>query len=307
MTAAPTDAPSPKLSLGLAVLRTLRPKQWVKNVFVLAALVFSKHLLDPAFAIPAGVAFIIFCALSGAVYAFNDLRDVDADRKHPIKRTRPIAAGHLSEGKALALSLALAVGALAAAALLSDMLALVSAGYLVNNLAYTLYLKRIAYLDVLMIAFGFNMRVLAGGYAIGVPVSTWLLACTALLACFLGFGKRAHELSQAHKHDRAPEDTRVALGGYNLAALRFTLMVLAIGTCAAYALYTRDATTITFFDTDQLLWTLPFCIFGIARFLFITLWTQVEESPTDAILHDWPFLLNICAWAGSVFTIIYLL
>lgn len=307
MTAAPRDASSPGISPGRAVLRTLRPKQWVKNLFVLAALVFSKHLLDPAFAIRAGIAFAVFCALSGAVYAFNDLRDVDADRKHPVKRDRPIAAGHLSERSALTLSLTLAISALAAAILLSPMLALVAAAYLVNNLAYTLYLKRIAYLDVFMIAFGFLMRVLAGGFAIGVPVSMWLLACTALLACFLGFGKRAHELSQAQQHETDPRETRVALGGYNLNALRFTLVLLAIGTCAAYALYTRDATTVTFFDTDQLLWTLPFCIFGIARFLYIALWTQLEESPTDAILRDWPFLLNICAWAGSVFSIIYLL
>jgi 4-hydroxybenzoate polyprenyltransferase len=295
------------MSKGRAILGTLRPKQWVKNFFVLAALVFSKHLLDPAYAWRAGVAFLVFCALSGAVYAFNDLRDVTSDRKHPLKRFRPIASGALSEKSAFRLSVLLGSAALAGAALLSPMLALAAGAYLVNNLAYTLYLKRIAYLDVLMIAVGFLMRVLAGGYAIDVPVSSWLLACTALLACFLGFGKRAHELSQAEKQDRHAEDTRAALAGYQLGALRFTLVFLAIGTCAAYALYTRDATTIDFFKTDQLLWTLPFCIFGIARFLYITLWTQTDESPTDVILHDWPFLLNLSAWGGTVFFIIYLL
>jgi decaprenyl-phosphate phosphoribosyltransferase len=285
----------------------LRPKQWVKNSFVLAALVFSKHLLDPAFAWRAAVAFAIFCALSGAVYAFNDLRDVESDRKHPIKKNRPIASGQLSEKSALWLSIVLATGALAAAYLLAPKLALVSAAYLLNNLAYSLYLKRIAYLDVLMIGVGFLMRVLAGGFAIGVPVSAWLLACTALLACFLGFGKRAHELAQALKNNRPPRETRVALAGYHLGALRFTLVLLAIGTCAAYALYTRDATTILFFSTSHLIWTLPFCIFGIARFLYITLWLPGDESPTEAILHDWPFLLNLCTWASVVFTIIYLL
>lgn len=294
------------MSLGVAVLRTLRPKQWVKNLFVLAALVFSKHLLDPAYALRAAVAFATFCALSGAVYTFNDLRDVDSDRKHPLKRRRPIAAGALTERAALHLSFFLAVVALGCTVLLSPMLTLVAAAYLVNNLAYSLYLKRFAYLDVLMIAVGFLMRVLAGGFAIDVPVSTWLLACTALLACFLGFGKRAHELSQAEDEQRAANETRAALAGYRLKSLRFTMVVLAIATCAAYALYTRDAKTIEFFHTDQLMWTLPFCILGIARFLYITLWMQVDESPTDVILRDWPFLLNLSAWGSTVVYIIYL-
>ncbi len=289
------------------VLRTLRPKQWVKNFFVLAALVFSKHLLEPAFALRALGAFAIFCALSGAVYAFNDLLDVESDRKHPIKRNRPIASGALSEKAALWLSILLAVGALAASAALAPMLAIVAGGYLLNNLAYTLYLKRIAYLDVLMIGVGFCLRVLAGGFAIDVPVSSWLLACTALLACFLGFGKRAHEVLAAEHAGRDPRDTRIALGGYSMATLRFTLLLLCIGTCAAYALYTRDAQTVAFFQTDQLLWTLPFCIIGIARFLQIALWMKTPESPTDAILRDWPFLLNLGAWAVSVIAIIYVL
>jgi len=288
-------------------LRTLRPKQWVKNFFVLAALVFSKHLLDPAFALRALAAFAIFCALSGAVYAFNDLLDVESDRKHPLKRNRPIASGELGERTALWLSIGLALSALAASAALAPMLALVAGGYLVNNLAYTLYLKRIAYLDVLMIGVGFCLRVLAGGYAIDVPVSAWLLACTALLACFLGFGKRAHELFAAEQVGRDPRETRVALGGYSTPTLRFVLLLLCIGTCASYALYTRDIHTIEFFQTDQLFWTLPFCIIGIARFLQIALWMKGPESPTDAILRDWPFLLNLGAWAASVFVIIYVL
>ncbi len=290
-----------------AVLRTLRPKQWVKNFFVLAALVFSKHLLEPAFALPALAAFAIFCGLSGAVYAFNDLLDVESDRKHPIKRDRPIAAGQLSERAALLLSIGLAVCALAASALLAPMLAAVAAGYLINNLAYTLYLKRIAYLDVLMIGVGFCLRVLAGGYAIDVPVSRWLLACTALLACFLGFGKRAHERISAEQAGRAPGEAREALEGYKIQTLQFVLIILCIGTCAAYAMYTRDPLTTAFFQTDQLFWTLPFCIVGIARFLQIALWMQGPESPTDAILRDWPFLLNLGAWATSVFVIIYVL
>lgn len=169
----------------------LRFKQWVKNFFVLAALVFSKQLLDPAYAVPAFAAFVIFCGLSGAVYAFNDLLDVESDRKHPLKCKRPIASGELGERTALLMSIGLAACGLGASLLIDPMLALVAGGYLVNNLAYTLYLKRIAYLDVLMIGVGFCLRVLAGGFAIDVPVSTWLLVCTALLACFLGFQENA--------------------------------------------------------------------------------------------------------------------
>ncbi len=294
-------------STALAILRTVRPKQWVKNVFTLAALVFSKHLLDPSYSLRAFAAFAVFCALSGAVYAFNDLRDVQSDRKHPVKRNRPIAAGELSERSALIFSIVAALSALAAAALIAPWLAVVALGYLINNLVYSLALKRIAYLDVLMIAVGFLLRVLAGGFAIGVPVSTWLLACTGLLACFLGFGKRAQELQQAAREGRPAPETREALGGYSLSALRFALLVLAIGTCATYALYTRDAHTIAAFQTDQLFWTLPFCVIGISRFLQITLWMQRDESPTDAILHDWPFLINIFAWAAAVISILYLI
>lgn len=289
----------------MAVLRTLRVRQWVKNLFVLAALVFSKHLLDLPYLLPVLGAFAVFCGLSGAVYAFNDLLDIESDRKHPRKKFRPIAAGALSKRQALVLSAVLASTALASAFLIAPGLAVVAAAYLANNLAYTVYLKRIAFLDVLMIGVGFLLRVLAGGYAIDVPVSLWLLLCTALLACFLGFGKRAHELCQAQDDHRNAGETRASLRGYSLVTLRVVLMTLAIGTCAVYALYTRDSRTTEFFHTKDLIWTLPFCILGIVRFLQLALWKHVDESPTDAILRDWPFLSNLAAWGITVVVIIY--
>lgn len=288
-----------------AILATLRPRQWVKNLFVLAPLVFSKHLLDASFALRELGAVAVFCALSGAVYAFNDVRDVAADRAHPIKRHRPVPAGELSERDALLLSGLLATAALLGAAFLAPLLALAAGGYLVNNLAYSLFLKRVAFVDVFLIAAGFLLRVLGGAFAIDVPVSGWLLACTALLACFLGFGKRAHELLQANSADREASQTRVALDGYDLATLRFALLVLAIATSAAYALYTRDTRTVAFFGTENLIYTLPFCVVGIARFLQLALWKPRTESPTDAILRDWPFMVNIVAWGVTVLAIIY--
>ncbi len=292
-------------STALALVRTLRPRQWVKNLFVVAALVFAKKLTDPALALRTGLAVLAFCLLSGAVYAFNDVRDLEADRRHPIKRHRPIASGALDRKLALAMAAGLAAAALLVCALVSWRLALVAAGYLVNNLAYSLGLKRIAFLDVLLIAGGFLLRVWAGALAIDVPVSPWLLACTGLLACFFGFGKRAHELIQAEGGEQAAHDTRASLAGYRVRTLRFALVLLAGATVAAYALYTQDDHTVRFFGTRALVVTVPFSALGIFRFLQLAVWRPREESPTDAVLRDWPFLVNLAVWGAVVIAIIY--
>jgi decaprenyl-phosphate phosphoribosyltransferase len=293
------------LATARAVLVTMRPRQWVKNLFVAAPLVFSKNLTDPALAARAGLALLAFCLLSGAVYAFNDVRDAEADRRHPSKRRRPIASGALGETAALVAAALLAGTALVACASLSWMLFAAAAGYLANNLAYSLALKKIAFLDVLLIAVGFLLRVMAGGLAIDVPVSPWLLACTGLLASLLGFGKRAHELLQAEAAAIDARTTRASLAGYRVRHLRWAMTLLAIATSAAYALYTQDHHTVSFFGTHALLFTLPFCLFGIARFAQLALWRGGDDSPTDAILRDPIFLLNLLGWAASVVAIIY--
>ena len=294
------------MNAAVAIVKTLRPRQWVKNAFVLAPLVFSNHLFYGAFALKAAMAAAAFCAVSGAVYAFNDLRDVELDRKHPVKKNRPIAAGHLSERGALFLAITLAGAALLATFfMLSWQVSAVLGGYLVNNLAYSLALKRFAFIDVLMIAIGFLLRVVAGGFAISVPLSTWLLACTALLSAMLGFGKRAHELLEADNVGRTADTTRVALMGYRIHHLRVVMLVLSVATCIAYALYTQDRHTVSFFGTRSLIWTLPFCIIGIFRFAQLALWRPKPISPTDAMLRDWPFLGNILLWGAAVLFIIY--
>ena len=293
------------LSTARAILATMRPRQWVKNLFVLAPLVFSKNLTDLTLAGRAAVAVAAFCLLSGAVYAFNDVRDVEGDRRHPSKRRRPIAAGRLGERTALIAAALMAAGALAACGALSLPLLLVAAGYLINNLAYSLALKNVAFLDVLLIAVGFLLRVMAGGYAIDVPVSPWLLACTGLLACLLGFGKRAHELLQAEAAQVDARTTRESLAGYRVRHLRWAMTLLAFATSAAYGLYTQDPHTVGFFNTRSLIFTLPFCLLGIARFAQLALWRGGDDSPTDAILRDPPFLLNLAGWAIAVVVIIY--
>ncbi len=286
------------------LLRTLRPRQWVKNLFVAAPLVFARHLGDPVYVVRTLIAVLAFCALSGAVYAFNDVRDAEADRQHPTKRRRPIASGELSERAALAWAAILAAGALIASAVLAWQLAAIAAAYLVQNIAYTLRLKQVAFVDVGLIATGFLLRVLAGAAAIDVPASGWLLACTALLALMLGFGKRAHELAWAQRSGRATA-TRAALAGYRLDVLRIAMLVLAVCTLAAFAAYTADAHTIAFFGTNRLIYSTPFVAFGIVRFLFLALWWPKDESPTDAMLRDRWFLLDLAGAAATMLYVIY--
>jgi 4-hydroxybenzoate polyprenyltransferase len=286
-----------------ALIRTIRPRQWVKNVFVGAPLVFARHLDDPPYVLRAGLAALAFCALSGAVYAFNDVRDVAADRQHPTKRLRPIAAGELSERAALIWAGVLAVGALAGCLALRGELAAFAALYLAQNLAYSLGLKKIAFLDIGLIATGFLLRVEAGAAAIDVSASRWLLLCTALLALYLGLGKRGHELVWAKRTESAAT-TRAALAGYRLEVVRVAMILLAAVTCATFVAYTLYPHTIAFFGTDHLVLVAPFVILGVIRFLVLSLWRASDESPTDAMLGDRWFL---AALAGATATTLYVI
>jgi decaprenyl-phosphate phosphoribosyltransferase len=291
-----------------ALAKTLRPHQWVKNLFVAAPLVFAKKLTDVPVALTALAAVAAFCALSGAVYALNDVLDVDKDRAHPTKRKRPIASGRLSARLALGVGAVLAVGALAGATLLSPSFGIVAGGYLTLNLLYSLRIKDIVFLDVLAIAAGFLLRVLGGAFAIDVPASPWLLACTGLLAAFLGFGKRAHELRQATSGAAdSPRlgETRKVLLSYRPDHLRLALYVLGAATTAAYAVYTRSAHTVSFFGTGNMIWTAPFCLAGILRFMRLVTRPGRTDSPTEEMLRDVPFMLNLGLWGAAVLAIIY--
>jgi 4-hydroxybenzoate polyprenyltransferase len=292
------------MTLVRALVRTMRPRQWVKNVFVGAPLVFSRHLDDPARLVRSAIGVLAFCALSSAVYAFNDVHDAEADRHHPTKRHRPIAAGHLSEPAALVFAATLAGCALVGCFALSSQLALLAALYLAQNLAYSLGLKRIAFLDVGLIATGSLLRVLAGATAIAVPASRWLLVCTGLLASFLGLGKRCHELVWARRTGAKP--TRPALAGYRIEVVRIAMIALAVITCAAFIAYTLAPHTIAFFGTSELVYVAPFVVIGVVRFLILALWRESEDSPTDAMLRDRWFLLDLGAAAATALYVIYL-
>ena len=284
-----------------ALIESLRPRQWVKNTFVAAPLVFAKRLNDPHTALRALAAVAIFCAVSSAVYLWNDLIDIEKDRAHPHKQKRPIPSGRLSVQTARIASATLAAGALALSWLVDWRFACCVLAYLANNVAYSLRVKHVVYLDVLSIAAGFLVRVAAGAFAVGVDASAYLFLCTGLLATYLVFGKRAHELAVAG--ERAAQQ-RAVLRAYRPTVLRVALYVTASATFVCYVLYTRAEHTVSFFGTTRMLWTAPFAAFGLIRF-FVLVQTPKGESPTEEILKDAPFMLNLLTWAAAITLIIY--
>jgi 4-hydroxybenzoate polyprenyltransferase len=284
-----------------SILKAVRPHQWVKNLFVAIPVVFAKRMGDLHWDLRAFAAFAAFCLLTSAVYLVNDLVDIEKDREHPTKRHRPIAAGKLSPQFARALAGLFAVAALGSGLALGWGFALTAAGYLALNGAYSFRLKRIAFVDVACISVGFLLRVLAGAFAIDVPPSRWLLVLTLLLSALLGFGKRAHELriggEGGHKH-------REVLGDYDGDVLRVLLRVLGVATALAYLVYTRTRHTNDLFGGGQMVFTAPFAAFGIYRFIRLVNRTDTAESPTDSMLRDPPFLVNLVLYAAAVVVIV---
>lgn len=289
----------------VALIRTLRPQQWVKNVFVAAPLVFSRNLEHTSYLWREAIAVLAFCLLSGAVYCFNDVRDVEADKLHPTKKHRPIAAGELSKRTALIATGVLAVIALGACLALRWQLAMWAALYFAQNIAYSVKLKHVAFIDVLLIASGFLLRVLGGAAAIDVPASVWVLACTGLVAVFFALGKRAHELAWAERSGKETTATRAALAGYRLSHVKAAMLVIGALTAGAYVAYTLDARTVEMFHTNRLVYSAPFVVLGIVRFFYLALWRPKTESPTEAMLRDPLFLLDLAAATATVLYIIY--
>ena len=284
------------------VIKTVRPHQWVKNVFVLAPVVFAKEIFDPLLLTRAAGAFIVFCFLAGAVYTLYDIMDVEADRQHPVKRHRPIAAGRVPMGFAWGLLMVLVAGSLAGAAIGSIGYLAVAASYFVLNVAYSIKLKQVAYLDVSCIAAGFVLRVVGGGIATRINVSWYLLVCTALLALFLGFGKRRHELAGAA--GRAKKQ-RASLENYNKRGLDIALGITAAATTAVYLAYTLDAQTKAFFKTEWLWPSTAFVMLGVWRFVHLIRARPKSESPTQEMLKDGPFVGIVLMWVVLVMWVVY--
>ncbi len=284
------------------LIRTIRPHQWVKNVFVLAPVVFATKVFDIGLLTNAALAFFAFCLLAGAVYTINDLADVEADRLHPVKRHRPIASGRVPERVARIFAYFLVGISLFVGFFMSPGFAVVAAAYFGLNVAYTMKLKHVAYLDVACIATGFVLRVLGGGFATDIRVTWYLFACTALLAFFLGFGKRRHELTTA---SAKAGKQRLALDGYSKRGLDVALIVTAFLTIATYLTYTLDSETLRFFKADTLWPTTIFVVLGVWRFLHIVRYRPKAESPTQEMLSDGPMVGIVLLWIGVIGWLVY--
>jgi 4-hydroxybenzoate polyprenyltransferase len=285
-----------------AVLKSMRPAQWTKNLFVFAALIFARKFFNLSSLLKTLGAFAVFCLVSGGLYIFNDLRDRDEDRAHPKKAQRPIARGEIGTGEALATFGILSALGLAAAALLQPNFFAAVALYFFLQLAYSLKLKRVVILDIFVIAAGFVIRVVSGGLVLGVPISSWLLICTTLLALLLAMGKRRHEL--VFLDDRAT-DHRPILKEYSAYLLDQMIAVVTASTLIAYCLYTISPETVQKFGTGHLIWTAGFVLYGIFRYLYLIHQEGKGGSPEELIIQDKPLLLNILLWGASIVLIIY--
>ena len=284
-----------------AYLELLRPRQWVKNAFVLVGLIFGHAYLDPAMLQAALSATIAFCLASGAVYAFNDARDAAQDRDHPDKRARPVARGAVSPGAALALSAATGAAALLLAAWTGWKVAAIVAAYLGLSAAYTLVLKTVPVLDVVVIAAGFMLRLLAGTLGIGIAPSNWLLACGFLLTLFLGFAKRRAEIGRltqdAGRH-------RAVLEEYSIGFLDKAIALCAAGMVAAYAWYTLAADTALLHGTSSLALTLPWVLLGTLRYLYRLRLRGGGGDPTEELLRDPLLAAAVIGWLATVLWLI---
>lgn len=285
----------------IPILKSARPHQWVKNLFVAAPLVFARRIGDQQAMIHEGIAVLAFCLLSSAVYLINDLLDIEKDRAHPIKRHRPIASGAVPVALGRVLAVVAALGGLGLAAALGLTFTAAAGAYLALNLGYSLGLKRIAFVDVGCISLGFLLRVLGGSFAIPVHPSKWLLGCTLVLSALLGFGKRAHELRVSGEGGTAQ---REVLGKYDLATLQRLMFVLGLLTSLVYLAYTRSAHAHDFFGARPLILTVPFVVFGVFRFTWIASRKLDAESPTDSMLRDWPFMLNLGLYAIAILVLV---
>jgi len=287
------------------IVELVRPTQWTKNAVVFAALIFSKNIFNWAYLASAVLGFIVFCLLSGAVYTFNDIIDRDSDKAHPRKRHRPIPSGRIPLAVAFVVFIILTLVSLSASFLvLPPAFGLVAVIYFVLNVFYSLVLKKVIILDVITISISFVLRAIAGVEALvpTVELSTWLLICTFFLSLFLAISKRRHELvlleGKAGRH-------RKALKEYSTQFIDGMIAVVTASTVMSYTLYTISERTIKKMATANLVYTIPFVVFGIFRYLYLLYVRQEGGAPSRILLKDRPLMAAIVLWILAVIWILY--
>lgn len=286
------------MNLAKGLIRSLRPEQWTKNLVVFGALIFSRNFFDVPMIEKTLALFGLFCVASSSVYLFNDVIDYERDCAHPDKSKRPIASGVVSRRLAISLSVVLFVVALVVSWLImNELTVIILLSYAVLNISYTLALKHVVILDVMTIAAGFVLRAVGGGIAISVPISSWLVVCTILLALFLGFGKRRHELSTL---ENVAAEHRKILEHYSIYFLDQMISVVTASTVVAYTFYTLSPDVEEKLGVQHLEISIPFVLYGIFRYLYLIHKKEMGGSPSRLLLTDLPLLINILLWFGTV-------
>jgi 4-hydroxybenzoate polyprenyltransferase len=287
----------------LEVVKSLRIQQWIKNLFVFAPLIFSQNVFNIPLLIKTFLAFVLFCILSGAAYILNDIQDLEEDKLHPLKSKRPLASERLKKNHALFACILFVLLGLAGAYFLNVYFFVVVLVYFILQIAYSIWLKHVVIIDVFLIAAGYFLRVIAGGLAIEVQISPWLFICTILIALFLALSKRRHELVLL---DKSAEIHRPILKEYTPNLLDQMIAVVTASTVISYCLYTVSSETIAKFGTKNLLFTVPFVLYGIFRYLYLVHQKDEGGSPEALIIKDKPLLVDLFLWIATAMLILYM-
>ena len=287
----------------LSFIKLIRIPQWIKNLFVFVPLVFSKHLFDKDYLISSLIAFLIFCLISSIVYVINDIADVESDRLHPKKKSRPIAAGKINTKQAISISGILFIVAIILMGNYNLRFISCVGFYFILNILYSFVLKNIVLLDIFSIAAGFMIRVFAGAFAISVEISSWLILTTMFISLFLAIMKRRSELNLVENHDFVA--TRKVLQHYSLNFADQMATIASAGVIICYALYTVAQRTVTIFHTDSLIYTTPFVVFGIFRYMYLVYMNQKGENTTEVMISDPAMIVNVILYIITTTLIIY--
>jgi 4-hydroxybenzoate polyprenyltransferase len=287
----------------MTYVRALRSYQWSKNVLLFAALIFAQEFFHLDKLLISVLAFVAFCLAASATYIFNDLRDIEKDRAHPKKRNRPLASGALSIPAAWVMIVTLFITSVLIGAYVGIPFLLALLSYIGLTLAYTLFLKNVPLVDVMVIALGFVIRAIAGAVAIDVIFSNWLIVCTLFLALFLGLSKRRAEITLLDEDARSH---REVLFHYSVHYLDQLILIVAGGAIITYTIYTCSPEVVDRFDTDKLYMTLPFVVYGVFRYLYLVHHKTGGGDPSRTLITDWPLGVTVVLWAISCAAIVYL-